>query len=84
MKRRALIYIVTIGIVASVSAWAQQLPDSNDRNKERNFQVTSSTFSDGGALPLITVYNQCTYYSGGGNQSPELSWTELHAAPTAS
>lgn len=75
MKIRALIWMVAFGIVASLSAWAQQPLNNNDRDRDGNFRVTSSTFSEGGTLPLIMVYNQCSYYPGGGNQSPELSWT---------
>jgi hypothetical protein len=37
--------------------------------------LTSTTFSDGGAIPLSAVWNQCSAYPGGGNQSPQLSWT---------
>lgn len=48
-------------------AWAQ------DQNQP-SLRVTSSTFVNGGTLPLSMVYNQCPFYPGGGNQSPELSW----------
>jgi len=48
------------------TVWAQdQLP----------FRVTSRTFSNGGTLPLRMVYNQCQYFPGGGNRSPDLSWS---------
>jgi Raf kinase inhibitor-like YbhB/YbcL family protein len=51
------------------TAWAQHL----------TFRVTSTTFVDRGALPLSMVYNQCQYFPGGGNQSPELSWSNAPA-----
>jgi len=35
------------------------------------FTVTSSTFPNGGAIPLSSVYSGC----GGGNISPQLSWS---------
>lgn len=40
------------------------------------FQLSSTTFSNGGTLPLSMVLEspQCAYVTGGGDQSPELSW----------
>jgi len=38
------------------------------------FQLSSTTFQDGGTLPLTMVWDQCTDYPGGSNISPELSW----------
>jgi Raf kinase inhibitor-like YbhB/YbcL family protein len=37
--------------------------------------LTSTTFSDGVTIPLSMVWNQCPFYLGGGNQSPQLSWS---------
>ena len=37
--------------------------------------LTSTTFSDGGTIPLSAVWNQCSAYPGGGNLSPQLSWS---------
>jgi len=41
------------------------------------FHLRSTTFSDGGTLPLSMVLgsNNCSFVTGGGDQSPELSWT---------
>jgi Raf kinase inhibitor-like YbhB/YbcL family protein len=44
-------------------------------NGRREFSVSSTTFTNGGTLPLITVFNQCSNYPGGSDESPELSWT---------
>jgi Raf kinase inhibitor-like YbhB/YbcL family protein len=52
---------------------------------EERLDVTSTTFTDHGTLPLITVYNfvvnglnACTADgSTGGDQSPQLSWTHV-------
>jgi len=56
-------------------AWAQAQPAIKFvTSQAHTMAVTSTTFSNGGTLPLTTVWNQCTFYPGGGNQSPELSW----------
>ncbi|HVN76893.1 MAG TPA: YbhB/YbcL family Raf kinase inhibitor-like protein [Thermoanaerobaculaceae bacterium] len=41
----------------------------------REMRLSSTTFDDGSTLPLSMVYNQCPFVSGGGNTSPELSWS---------
>ena len=46
---------------------------AQDQNQP-GLRVTSTTFVNGGTLPLSMVFNQCSFYPGGGNQSPELSW----------
>ena len=69
--------IIAISMFAPPAvAWAQdQSSSTNDEGRHHRFQVTSTTFSDGGTLPLSMVYDQCPFYAGGGNQSPALSWT---------
>lgn len=68
--------IIALGLlVAPVIGRAQEGSSTGDEGRRNGFQVTSTTFSDGGTLPLSMVYNQCAAYPGGGNQSPELSWT---------
>jgi Raf kinase inhibitor-like YbhB/YbcL family protein len=76
MKARMLTIVTTICLFASLTALAQQQPQKDDGNGNGKFQVSSTTFTDGGTLPLITVYNNCPAYPGGGDQSPELSWTK--------
>jgi Raf kinase inhibitor-like YbhB/YbcL family protein len=77
MKARTLIQAVTLCLIASLTALAQQqLQKTDDDDGHHKFQVSSTTFTDGGTLPLITVFNQCPQYPGGGDQSPELSWTK--------
>ena len=77
MKSRMLTYVIAINLVlASLTGWAQTQSLKHDGGDGyHNFQVSSTTFSNGGTLPLIMVWNQCTAYPGGGNQSPQLSWT---------
>ena len=76
MKSRTSRYIIAVSVFAAVTiAWAQEQRATNQEDRDHRLQVASTTFSDGGTLPLSMVYNQCTYYPGGGDQSPELSWT---------
>jgi len=63
--------VLGIGIFLLPIIQAQNEPTNNWGN---GFRLTSTTFSDGGTLPLSTVYNQCPYYADGENKSPELSW----------
>ena len=68
--------IVVFSLFATpVIGSTQEQSLTNDEGDGHRFQVTSTTFSDGGTLPLSTVFNQCMPYPGGGNRSPELSWT---------
>jgi Raf kinase inhibitor-like YbhB/YbcL family protein len=61
-----------------VLAFLSTMPaQSNGNAQDPNFTVSSTTFSDGGTLPLSMVLgsNSCPFVTGGGDQSPELSWT---------
>lgn len=60
-------------------AFALGLPTVWAQDEQRPFRVTSRTFSNGGTLPLTMVYNQCQYFTGGGNKSPQLSWSNAPA-----
>ena len=48
---------------------------------QNQFQVSTTTFTNGEELPLIMVLgsNNCSYVSGGGDESPEASWTNAPA-----
>jgi Raf kinase inhibitor-like YbhB/YbcL family protein len=70
---RCIIALSMVG--APALDWAQDQSSTNDEGRNHRFHVTSTTFSDGGTLPLSMVFDQCPFYRGGGNQSPELSWT---------
>jgi Raf kinase inhibitor-like YbhB/YbcL family protein len=73
MNSRILTSIIVFSIFALLPiAWAQHQPMNNNGHR---FTLSSTTFSNGGTLPLIMVWNQCSFYPGGGNQSPELSWS---------
>jgi Raf kinase inhibitor-like YbhB/YbcL family protein len=69
--------IVAIGILTLLPlAWAQNAPlVTTGINHRHTLVLTSTTFSNNGTIPLSMVWNQCTAYPGGANQSPELSWT---------
>jgi len=78
MKR--FLVCVTLALASLASVRAQQSDQSDqpaNTDWHRQFSITSTTFTNGGQLPLSTVLgsNNCTYISGGGDQSPELSWT---------
>jgi len=76
MKSRISRCIIAFSLFAApVIGWTQDQSLTNDEGRSHRFQVTSTAFSDGGTLPLSMVYDQCPFYPGGGNQSPELSWT---------
>jgi len=78
MKSRISPFVVVLAILAAVSvAGAQDHSPMNDGWNHHEFQVTSTTFSSGGTLPLSMVGSQCQYYAGGDNQSPELSWSNV-------
>ncbi len=75
MKSRTMMLITLLGLCVTLTALAQQQQSKpEDGNGGDQFKVSSTTFSDGGTIPLIMVYNQCTYYPGGGDESPQLSW----------
>ena len=63
---------------ASITALALGLwmlaPMAAAHAEHPGFEVTSTTFSSGGTLPLSMVYNACPQYPNGGNMSPQLSW----------
>ena len=76
MKSSISRFIIVLSLFAApVIGWTQDQLLTNDEDGRHRFRVTSSTFSDGETLPLSMVYNLCAAYPGGGNSSPELSWT---------
>ena len=77
MKASIPRFVVAIGIFALLPiAWAQdQQVINNGAGPGHKLRITSTTFSNGGTIPLSMVWNQCTAYPGGANQSPQLSWT---------
>src|SRR5580693_5255541 len=75
MKKYMVCPAVALALVlASITAVAQQSGANPDW--QHKFQVSSTTFTNGGDLPLSMILgsNNCTYVSGGRDQSPEVSW----------
>ena len=71
---RFLIALVALALLCMT--WAQAQPATKVADPRHHKMVlTSITFSDGGTIPLSAVWNQCSAYRGGGNQSPQLPWT---------
>jgi len=82
MKPRISPYVIAFSIFAVLPfAQAQAEQPTDDSWGRHDFRVTSTTISNGGTLPLSMILNtsasgyQCTYFTGGGNQSPQLSWS---------
>ncbi|MGA2856936.1 MAG: YbhB/YbcL family Raf kinase inhibitor-like protein [Candidatus Sulfotelmatobacter sp.] len=78
MKRYVVCFVLALASLSTAPAQPSGQPDQPaDRNGQHRFQVSSTTFTDGGQLPLSMVLgsNYCQYVSGGGDQSPEVSWT---------
>jgi Raf kinase inhibitor-like YbhB/YbcL family protein len=69
-----LAFALALALASLSTAVAQQGGANPDwQNK---FQVSSTTFTNGSDLPLSMILgsSNCTYVSGGGDQSPEVSW----------
>jgi Raf kinase inhibitor-like YbhB/YbcL family protein len=77
MKSHGSRFLIALVVLALLPmAWAQaQQPAKVTDNRAHKMVLTSTTFSDGGTIPLSAVWNQCSAYPGGGNQSLQLSWT---------
>jgi Raf kinase inhibitor-like YbhB/YbcL family protein len=81
MMSRISPYVIVLSILAVLPIGRAQddrpMNDGDDWHHDRRheFAVTSTTFSNGATLPLSMVAgaNLCPF--GGGNLSPELSWT---------
>jgi Raf kinase inhibitor-like YbhB/YbcL family protein len=73
MKKKRSAYVVTLAMLTVLPALYAN--DQQGGFQER-FQVTSTTFSNKGTLPLSMVAGATVGCPlNGGNQSPELSWT---------
>ena len=71
---RFLIALVAFALLPT--AWAQAQPPTKVVDPRAHKMVlTSAAFSDGGTIPLSAVWSQCSAYPGGGNLSPQLSWS---------
>jgi Raf kinase inhibitor-like YbhB/YbcL family protein len=71
---RFLIALIAFALLPFVFAQAQP-PSNIVGSQPHTMVVTSTTFANGSIIPLTAVWNQCTFFPGGGNQSPQLSWS---------
>jgi Raf kinase inhibitor-like YbhB/YbcL family protein len=78
MKATMTFCIVVTSLFAVLPSVVAQDQSNNQGDwKNHRFQLASNTFTRGGTLPLSTVGGSalCSYFAGGQNQSPELSWS---------
>jgi len=79
MKSAIVSCIVVTSLFAALPLVAAQDQHNNngDWGQHHRFQLTSTTFSRGGTFPLSMVAgpNLCSFFSGGLDQSPQLSWS---------
>jgi Raf kinase inhibitor-like YbhB/YbcL family protein len=78
MKRLVLYLTLAIVFFSTVLAYTRGRPNQQvSSDLLGQFTVSSTTFTNGGVLPLSMALgsNNCTFVSGGGDESPELSWT---------
>jgi len=71
---KTYVVCLTLALASLSTAVAQQSGANSDW--QQKFRVSSTTFTNGSDLPLSMILgsNNCTYVSGGGDQSPQLSW----------
>jgi Raf kinase inhibitor-like YbhB/YbcL family protein len=78
MKNYAVCFTLALASLSIVLAQSSAQTDQQANGDwHHRFRLSSTTFTDGGTLPLSMVLgsDNCTFVSGGGDQSPELSWT---------
>jgi Raf kinase inhibitor-like YbhB/YbcL family protein len=75
--KKCVLFSVALAFLLSLASMTGQTDPSSDPNSDHRFKLSSATFANGGTLPLSVVLesSECTYVSGGGDESPELSWT---------
>ncbi len=77
MKTHLIVLTLALAFAPALFAQADRQPDPQANPDGRHqLQLSTTTFTNGEELPLIMVLgsNNCTYISGGGDESPELSW----------
>jgi Raf kinase inhibitor-like YbhB/YbcL family protein len=82
MKNFLVCMIVVLASASTVLAQTNNRPDLQNKDPQNKsdwqyqFQISSTTFTNGSTLPLSMVLgsNNCPYISGGGDESPQVSW----------
>ena len=83
MKSRT--WIIAIAVFAALTnAWAQGQDPAKDGDKDHKFQVTSTTFSNDGTLPLSAVFNSCRLIPVAATSRPSSPGPMPRLAPAAS
>ena len=78
MKMYAVCISFVLISLSTAIAQSEDLPDQQANSDwQHKFQLSSTTFTDGGQLPLTMVLGPtyCNYVSGGSDESPQLTWT---------
>lgn len=77
MKKYVVCLILALVPLSTVSAQTSGQPDQPNSEWQHRLQLSSTTFTNGGTLPLSMVLgpSNCTSVTGGGDESPQLSWT---------
>lgn len=77
MKPYLLCAALTLASLSTVFAQTNDRQASSATSDwQHQFSVSSTTFANGATLPLSMVLgsNNCPYVSGGGDESPQVSW----------
>jgi Raf kinase inhibitor-like YbhB/YbcL family protein len=71
---KKFVVCLTLALASLATVFAQQ--SGADSDWQHKFRLSSTTFTNGSDLPLSMILgsNYCSYVSGGGDQSPQLSW----------
>ncbi len=77
MKKHVVSLVLTLVLAFFSTAIAAGQDQAAGTDASAKFTLSSATFANGGQLPLSMALgpNNCPFVAGGGNTSPELSWT---------
>jgi Raf kinase inhibitor-like YbhB/YbcL family protein len=77
MKMHAICVSLLLISLSTVVAQSNGQQDQQANDWHHQFQLSSTTFTNGSQLPLTMVLGPtyCNYVSGGSDESPQLSWT---------
>jgi Raf kinase inhibitor-like YbhB/YbcL family protein len=77
MKMYAICLSLALISLSTALAQSSSQPDQQANDWQHQFRLSSTTFTNGGQLPLSMILgsNYCAYVSGGSDESPQLTWT---------
>jgi len=81
MKKYPVCAILALAFLCTALSQSHAQSDQQSSAAPLKLRLSSTTFTNGGTLPLTMVLgsNFCSFVSGGGDQSPELSWVNVPA-----